>query len=195
MTASDIERVLAFWFGAAARARWFDSDPEFDRRVRAVLGADHARAAAGGCADWMESARGCLALVVLLDQVPRNIYRGEARAYATDEEARAATRHALARGYDRGLTQAERMVLHLPLEHGEDPAGQEHCVRLMAALDEDPAWVVYARAHRQVIARFGRFPHRNAVLGRATTAEEAAFLETPGAAFDGKAPAVPKLHR
>ena len=102
-----------------------------------------------------------------------------------DARAREVSRHALARGFDRGFSQSERMMLCLPLEHSEDPADQERCVGLMASLDEDPAWLDYSRRHRDVIARFGRFPGRNAALGRETTAEEAAFLAEPGASFEG----------
>ena len=187
MSEKEIERVLAFWFGPEARESWFGGGAAFDRRVREALGRDHEWAAAGNNDHWMDGARGCLALVILLDQVPRNIFRGQARAFATDARAREVSRHALARGFDRGFSQSERMMLCLPLEHSEDPADQERCVGLMASLDEDPAWLDYSRRHRDVIARFGRFPGRNAALGRETTAEEAAFLTEPGSSFEGKA--------
>lgn len=185
MSEHESERVLSFWFGPEARERWFAGGAAFDDRVREVLGGDHERAAAGDLDPWMETARGCLALVILLDQVPRNIFRGEVRAFATDARARAATRHALARNFDRSLSQSERMMLHLPLEHSEDPADQARCVELMTALDGDPKWRDYSHQHLDVIARFGRFPGRNAALGRETTPEEAEFLKEPGASFEG----------
>jgi uncharacterized protein (DUF924 family) len=183
---ADIERVVGFWFGPEARERWFDKDPDFDARVREALGRDHERAARGDCDHWKESARGCLALAVLLDQAPRNLYRDDPRAFACDAPALAVTRHALARGLDKKLAEGERMILYLPLEHSEALADQEDCVALMAGLDGDGKWLDFAREHRDVIARFGRFPHRNATLGRASTGEEAAFLAEPGSSFDCK---------
>lgn len=177
---SAIEEVLSFWFSDRARAHWFDSSPVFDAMVAERLLPLHIAAAEGGLRDWTNSPRGCLALVVLLDQVPRNVFRNRPAAYATDPLAREVTRHALARGFDAQLDQPARMMLYLPLEHSEDPADQELSVRLIGALDAEPAWAEYARKHRDVIARFGRFPHRNAVLGRETTPEEAAFLAEHG---------------
>lgn len=177
------EDVLAFWFAAGMEARWFKADEAFDQEVRQALLPLHEQAAAGRLDHWQESAPGALALVILLDQVPRNLFRGEARAFATDARALAATKRALEKGFDAELRQVERVFLYLPLEHCEDLADQELCVRLVGALDENPEWRDYARRHRDVIARFGRFPHRNAVLGRETTPEEAAFLQEPGSSF------------
>ncbi len=184
---ADIERVVGFWFGPEARDRWFDKDPGFDERVREVLGPDHERAVAGDCDHWKGSARGCLALAVLLDQAPRNLYRDDPRAFASDAQALAVARHAVARDLDQELSEIERVILYLPLEHSEALADQEACVAFMAGLNGDDKWLRYAREHRDVILRFGRFPHRNAVLGRASTAEEAAFLAKPGSSFDCKA--------
>lgn len=175
-----IEDVLAFWFDERARRHWFDSTPAFDAEVRARLLPLHGAAAAGRLAAWRRSPRGCLALVVLLDQVPRNAFRGRPAAYATDPLAREVAVEALDRGFDAGMTQAERMMLYLPLEHSEDLADQERCVRLMETLDSEPAWADYARRHRDVIARFGRFPHRNAILGRPGRPAETAFLNETG---------------
>ena len=101
----------------------------------------------------------------------------------TDARARAVTRHAIERGFDRALAQVKRLFLYLPLEHSESLEDQELCLRLVAALDEDPKWLDYARRHRDIIARFGRFPHRNAVLSRESTPEELAFLQEPGSSF------------
>lgn len=178
-----IAEILAFWFAAQSAKRWFVSDPAFDAEVRTRLAGWSERASRGELEDWRSSAQGCVALCILLDQVPRNLYRGTARAFAADAAARAVARHALDRGFDRGLTQAQRLFLYLPFEHSESLADQDLCVRLMAELDEEPLWHDYAIRHRDVIARFGRFPHRNAALGRVSSAEEAAFLTQPGSSF------------
>ena len=183
MTMPAAELVLDFWFAEGMNERWFKSDEAFDREVRLALNALYTQAAAGQLNGWRESARGALALVILLDQVPRNLFRGDPRAFATDVQALAVTKSALAKGFDRELQQVERMFLYLPLEHCEDLADQELCVQLTSALDENPDWCDYARRHRDIVARFGRFPHRNAVLGRESTPEEAAFLTEPGSSF------------
>lgn len=180
---SDIDDILAFWFRPAHRELWFVQDAAFDAAVAAELSAPHAAARRGDLAAWQESPEGCLALCILLDQAPRNLFRGRAEAFACDPAARAVTRHALRAGYDRCLTQVRRLFLYLPLEHSEDMADQAACCRLMAQLDEDPSWYDYALRHRDIVARFGRFPHRNAALGRANTPEEERFLAEPGSAF------------
>ncbi len=175
--------VLEFWFAQGMAERWFKKDPAFDGEVRQVLLPLHEQAAAGELDGWGQSARGALALVILLDQVPRNLFRGEPRAFASDAKALAVTKRALREGLDKTLRQAERMFLYLPLEHCEDLADQELCVTLTGSLDENPEWHDYAVRHRDVVARFGRFPHRNAALGRETTTEEQAFLKEPGSSF------------
>ena len=172
-----VAEILDFWFAPGMAKAWFATGADFDRRVRDFLLADHDMAAAGELGSWLDSAEGCVALCILLDQVPRNVFRGEARAYATDGAARRVTHHALERGFDRELPQDRRLFLYLPLEHCEDLAQQDLCLRLVARLDEYPKWLEYSQQHRDIIARFGRFPHRNAVLGRETTPEEAAFLK------------------
>lgn len=179
----DIAEVLDFWFGPGMQERWFEKDPAFDAEVRARLGAPRERAAVGALGAWRDRAEGCLALIVLLDQVPRNLFRDRARAFVTDAAARELTGHALAQGFDAALTQDQRGFLYMPLEHSESLGDQETSVRLTAALDEDPAWHDYAVRHRDIIARFGRFPHRNAALGRPSTPEERAFLAQPNSAF------------
>ncbi len=144
------------------------------------------RAAAGRCADWALEAEPCLALILLLDQLPRNLFRGSAKAFATDAQAREAARAALARGFDRSLPASWRQFIYLPFEHSEDLADQDLSVKLATALARDPAFaraLDYAERHRAIIARFGRFPHRNAALGRVSTAEEEAFLKEPGSSF------------
>jgi len=175
--------VLAFWFAPGMEERWFKKDPAFDEEVRTRLLPLYEQAVAGHLDRWGESARGALALVILLDQVPRNLFRGDPRAYATDAKALAVTKRALQEGLDTTLRQVERMFLYLPLEHCEDLDDQELCVMLARALDENPEWHDYAVRHRDVVARFGRFPHRNAILGRPDTPEEQAFLKEPGSSF------------
>lgn len=175
--------VLSFWFGPGMEERWFKKDPDFDREVRERLQGHYERARSGDYDHWMDSAKGSLALCLLLDQVPRNLFRDDRRAFATDDRARQVTICALDQGFDRALRQAERLFLYLPLEHSEDLDDQERCVELVATLDAKPDWLDYSVRHRDVIARFGRFPHRNRVMGRETTEEEAAFLEEPGSAF------------
>ncbi|SMF38702.1 Uncharacterized conserved protein, DUF924 family [Tistlia consotensis] len=183
MSEAEIESVLAFWFAEGRDAQWFERDEAFDRAVGGALGALHERAAAGELDHWAAEPEGALALVVLLDQVPRNLFRGTPRAFATDARALAVCRAALAAGHDAALADDRRRIfLYLPLEHSEDLADQERCVALCARLS-NPDWLSYAERHRDVIARFGRFPHRNALLGRATTEAEAAFLQQPGSSF------------
>jgi uncharacterized protein (DUF924 family) len=196
MTADERQEATAlidFWFGAPRspsrfqqRPVWFKPDPAFDAQLRAQFGALRERAAAGGCAEWMLEAEPCLALILRLDQLPRNLFRGSAQAFATDAQARAAARAALARGFDRSLPAAWRQFIYLPFEHSEELADQELSVKLAAALARDPGFAEtldYAERHRAIIARFGRFPHRNAALGRKSTAEEEAFLKEPNSSF------------
>jgi len=183
--------VLLFWFGAAAERgkshkRWCVKDPAFDREVRSRFLGLHGDAAAGKLAHLKETAAGCLALIVVLDQFPRNMFRGTARAFATDALALEAARHALARGFDRGMLAVERLFFYLPFEHSEALADQELACELTRPLDAlEPGLEAYRYAllHRDIIRRFGRFPHRNAILGRASTPEELEFLKGPGSSF------------
>ncbi len=177
------EQVLDFWFDPASKAHWFDSSGDFDEAVRRRLEALYREAAEGGLRAWADSPRGALALCILLDQVPRNLYRGRAEAFACDEAARKVTRHALECGYDQGLKEEERLFLYLPLEHSEDLEDQDLCCDLVSRLEGNPLWRTYAERHRDVIRRFGRFPHRNEALGRQSTEEELAFLQEPNSSF------------
>ena len=183
--AASVDDVLAFWFDEAGPERWFERDSSFDAAVRRRLGLAYERAAAGALDRWRESARGCLALIVLLDQVPRNLHRGGALAFATDKAAREIAAHALARGWDRDAAFADewRQFFYMPFMHSEALADQERCVALAAERLRDGRTLDYARRHRDAIMRFGRFPHRNAVLGRETTAGEAAFLADDNASW------------
>ncbi|MBK8265476.1 MAG: DUF924 domain-containing protein [Nannocystis sp.] len=174
--------VLDFWFAPATQPHWFAASPAFDAECVARLGGLHERAIAGDLDAWSADASGSLALVLLLDQYPRNAFRGQARAFASDPLALALTRSAVDRGLDHHLDQVGRVFLYLPLEHSESLADQQRCVDLMRAL-ENKLWLDYAVRHLEIIARFGRFPHRNAVLGRASTPEELEFLKQPGSSF------------
>lgn len=182
MTTAVIDEILAFWFAPATAGRWFVAEPQFDTEIRQRFAPLIEEAAAGGLAAWAETPRGALALCLLLDQFPRNVWRGTARAFDCDPMARRVAEAALAAGHDQALWPEERLFLYLPFEHSESRADQARCVALMSALG-NPEWLDYAHRHHAVIARFGRFPHRNASLGRASTPDEAAFLREPGSSF------------
>ena len=170
--------VIAFWREAGPE-RWFEKNEVFDEAVRARFLALHERAAAGELKDWENSAEGRLALLLLFDQFPRNMFRGTARAFATDELARAIAAGALLKGFDAQVPSDLRTFLYLPFEHSEDMADQERGLALYtAAGDQDD--LKWAQIHADIIRRFGRFPHRNAALGRSTTPEEQAFLNAGG---------------
>lgn len=174
--------VTGFWFSPAVRPNWFKADPALDREIEARFGGLVAPAAAGALDGWLREAQGALALCLVLDQFPRNIWRGTPRAYAHDAQARRVASLAVARGLDAALTAEERLFLYLPFEHAEDLAEQERAVRLIEPLG-NAAWTDYAVRHREIVARFGRFPHRNAILGRESTDGEVAFLKEPNSSF------------
>jgi uncharacterized protein (DUF924 family) len=177
--------VIDFWTCAGPKA-WFRGDPAFDAAMRARLETAHLAASRGELEAWSQSSEGALALVLLLDQAPRNIYRGSAHAFATDGLARAVAARAIDAGFDQAAPSDLRVFFYLPFEHAEDAAAQGRSLALFeahAARTGDAGYLRYARIHADVIARFGRFPHRNIVLGRTTTPEEAAFLA--GGGFKG----------
>lgn len=174
--------VLDFWFRECTPEQWFTKDDDFDAALRRRFGTLHAEAAAGGLADWEATADGRMALILVLDQMSRNLHRGDARAFAQDAHARAVARQALAAG-DHVFAPSERcLFLFLPFEHSEELADQLMSDALFRALG-DAGLLDYAEQHRVIIERFGRFPHRNATLGRTSTAEELAFLEQPNSSF------------
>jgi len=187
------QRVLAFWFGAPGsperggpRVEWFRKDDAFDDAIRTQFGEAVAIALAGGFGEWCTTADGSLARILLLDQFTRNIFRGAARAFAGDERALATAEDAVARGFDRELTPHERWFVYMPFEHAESVPAQHRSLELFGALARemgDDGALVWARKHAEVIFRFGRYPHRNAILGRASTPEEEAYLREPGAGF------------
>ena len=174
--------VLAFWFDECAPEQWFRKDDTFDALLRDRFGALHAEAAGGGLAAWEESADGRLALLLLLDQMSRNIHRDYPRAFAQDDRARAVARRAIAAGDHVFAPRDRALFLYLPFEHSEEAADQLLSVTLFRALG-DADLLDYADRHRVIVDRFGRFPHRNAILGRASTPDELAFLEQPNSSF------------
>lgn len=195
------EALLRFWFGddpdapiiaEGAERRWFAGGPAMDAECARHFGDDLAAAARGELESWAATPRGRLALVLLLDQLSRNVWRGTPAAFAQDEAARRLATEAVERGLDRALTAPQRAFLYLPFEHGESLADQHQSVALFEALAREvpegdraafERTADFARRHAAVIERFGRFPHRNAVLGRESTAEEQAFLAEPGSSF------------
>jgi uncharacterized protein (DUF924 family) len=183
-----IREVLDFWFDPAWKAHWFERSAAFDRAVATQLGDLHRRAVRGDLDAWESTAEGCLALSILLDQAPRQLFRGDPRAFATDAKALAVAKRALAAGFDRQLTVDQRQFLYLPLMHSENLADQERCVAIYEA-DELRHNLHHAVEHADIIRRFGRFPHRNAALGRNSTAEEQAFLREGGNHFGQIMPA------
>ncbi len=173
-----VEDVLAFW-RAAGSDRWYEHDEAFDAAIRERFAATYEDAAAGLLNAWENSPEGALALVIVLDQFPRNMFRGSARCFVTDPLARAAAQRAIARGFDRQVAMPERTFFYLPFEHSEDLADQERAVTLVRATG-DAEQLKWAELHADIIRRFGRFPHRNAPLGRTTTPQEQAFLDSGG---------------
>ena len=188
---SSAQQVLLFWFGGPAERgkrhkRWFEKDPQFDREIGQRFLPLYEQAAAGRLARWQERAQDCLALILVLDQFPRHIFRGTARAFAADPLALQAARHAVSAGFDRGMLPVERLFVYLPFEHSEALADQLTACALtepLNAFEETADAHRYAIAHRDIVQRFGRFPHRNAALGRQSTSEEIEFLKQPGSAF------------
>ena len=190
---SSPQEVLDFWFGREGeegygefREAWFNRDPEFDREIRDRFEPVYEQAAAGRLDHWKSEARSCLALIVVLDQFPRNMYRGDARMYAADEKAREAARHAVEHAYDRELSPYGRLFMYLPFEHSEELDDQRLSVELFRGLATEMGsenLLGYAVRHLEIVERFGRFPHRNEILGRRTTPEETKFLSGPDSSF------------
>jgi uncharacterized protein (DUF924 family) len=170
--------VVAFWREAGV-SKWFNGGAGFDAECRERFLESHFAAARREFADWMGDAEGALALVLLLDQIPRNVFRGSAHAFATDGLAREVARNAIAAGFDRQVDPALQLFFYMPFEHSEDMADQDRAVELFTAMG-DAGYLGYANRHRDAVARFGRFPHRNAALGRTSTPEEQAWLDAGG---------------
>jgi uncharacterized protein (DUF924 family) len=188
VSAPDFIEVLDFWFGAPGsrergrpRKAWFKKSESFDAEICRRFLVTWEQAARGELERWQATPLASLALVVTLDQFPRNMFRDMARAFASDSPALDAARGTIARGFDRLLSPLERSFVYMPFEHAEDLAAQRRSIALFHALD--PENMKYAKRHYEIVARFGRFPHRNAILGRQSTVEEIEFLKERGSSF------------
>lgn len=186
--------VLDFWFAPPGspehgqqRRCWFVKDPAFDQEIRRRFLPTWEAAAGGALDHWRGAPADMLALIVVLDQFPRNLFRGDARAFSSDARALACAEEAVARGFDQQLAPVQRIFVYLPFEHSEDADAQARSVELFSALaaahEGFAETLRYALRHRDIVARFGRFPHRNVILGRASSAEEMEFLRQPGSGF------------
>jgi len=191
-TPPDALAVLEFWFDPSHQKHWFAVDPGFDAAIRAQFADRFADATQGRLEHWASTPQGWLALLIVLDQFSRNLYRHDPRAWAQDLLAQRLAVWGIGESYDRQLPPMQRVFAYMPLEHAEDIALQRRCVALFEALYHGvpPSsrhlytdFLDYARKHQAVIERFGRFPHRNAMLGRTSTAEERTYLPQPGAGF------------
>ena len=190
---TSVEQILTFWFGAADQADygqprkfWFIKSPETDQTLRDNFLADYELAFQGQLEDWKNSPRSCLALILLFDQIPRNIFRNQPQMFATDQQALELAKFAVNQGFDQTLLPVERWFIYLPFEHSENLEDQSQAVALFRQLSDDPnsaSAIDYAIRHFEVIRQFGRFPHRNQILGRETTPAEAEFLKQPGSSF------------
>lgn len=170
--------VIRFWFEETAPQQWFQKSPDFDELVRSRFLPVYETAREGGCDSWAQDAEGALALCIVLDQFPRHMFRGAPQAFAADGQALSVVRDAVKKGFDQVLEPVKRGFLYLPFQHSEDLAEQERSVKLYTAMkNENPAGYMYALRHHEAIVRFGRFPHRNAVLERESMPEELEFLK------------------
>jgi len=177
-TGTELSEVVSFW-RKAGQQRWFAKDENFDRTIRSTFLAIHEAAARGELVSWEDSAEGNLALIILLDQFPRNMFRDSARAFATDPMARAVASLALTRGFDKATDEALRHFFYLPFMHSESLADQDYSLRLYESFG-DAKRLRYAATHHSVVLRFGRFPHRNCLIGRESTPAEQEFLDNGG---------------
>ncbi len=177
MAQANPQEILDFWFSKETEAHWFVRSDDLDAQIKQRFSAIYEQAAAGELDAWREDSRTALALTIILDQFPRNMFRGLPRAFATDTKARVVAKYALDKAYDQAVSDKERAFFYLPLMHSEVLEDQQRCVQLYEALGNEYS-LGFAREHRDIVQRFGRFPHRNAVLGRENTPEETEFLKT-----------------
>ena len=197
---SSIDSAIDFWLGEldenglasdTQAKRWWKKDPAFDDEIRRRYAAVYDRAVAGELSDWLESARGTLAQIIVLDQFARNMFRGKAKMYAADSLARQTVVHGIDKGFDSELRGHERVFMYMPLMHSEFVADHNRCIELLERFIRDSPEAAAgikptldsARAHKSIVGRFGRFPHRNEILERTSTNEELEFLNTPGSSF------------
>jgi uncharacterized protein (DUF924 family) len=187
------EEILDFWFGqpdaadyGKPRKEWFIKNINFDEEVRSRFLETYQKAASDELDSWQKKPLSCLALIILLDQFPRNMFRGKPQAFATDERALKVAKYACDRGFDKELLPVQRWFIYCPFEHSENLEDQQKAVKLFSTLKDDPdsaSAIDYAYRHLKVIERFGRFPHRNKILGRQSTPKEEEFLKQPGSSF------------
>jgi uncharacterized protein (DUF924 family) len=193
MSEFDVDAVLDFWFGREGEANygkrreiWFAKNPDFDQQIRNRFMTTYEKALAGDLVSWANTPRGSLALIIAFDQFPRNIFRNTPQAFATDSQALSLAQQAVNKGFDRELIPVQRWFIYLPFTHSENLEHQQKSVNLFRELgdDSDSLYITSsAIRHLEIIERFGRFPHRNAILGRATTLEEEEFLKQPKSSF------------
>lgn len=178
------QEIIHFWFEETEPQLWFQKNDDFDAMIRERFEVTYEMARDGLCNPWSDDAEGALALCIVLDQFPRNMFRGTAAAFATDEQALLVAKRAISKGFDQVLTPMKRRFLYLPFEHSENLTDQKRSVELFEAMKEDdPLGYEYAVRHLEVIEQFGRFPHRNRALGRENTPEEEVYLADPDAGF------------
>jgi uncharacterized protein (DUF924 family) len=182
MTADAIDDIVRFWFEELTPKDWYRKDQALDTEIERRFGAIYAELKSGVPANWLTTPKGWLAAIIVLDQFPRNLFREDRRAFATDAEALALSKRAIAAGIDMKLMPEERAFLYMPFQHSEDAADQARSIELFTALGI-PSNLDFAQRHKAIIDRFGRFPHRNGVLGRASTEDESEFLRQPGSSF------------
>lgn len=190
---SRVDEILNFWFGkpedidyGKQHQFWFTKNPEFDQQVRSRFLETYQQSLAGQLEQWKATSQGCLALILLLDQFPRNMFRNQPQAFKSDSIALRVANYTIAQNFDQELLPIQRWFIYLPFEHSENLEDQYRCVELFSTLKDDPnsaSTIDYAYRHLQVIERFGRFPHRNQILGRESTLEEVEFLKQPGSSF------------
>ena len=179
----EIARVLSFWFGELTAEDYWVRNEAVDARIRAEFSGVYEKAASGSLDHWQETPEGTLALVIALDQFPRNMFRDDPRAWATDSRALAIAEAAIEKGFDRQLPNERCMFLYMPFEHSEDLMVQERSLEIFKRLELEEDTYGFVVRHHEIIERFGRFPHRNKVLGRQSTPEEIAFLDEPHSSF------------
>jgi uncharacterized protein (DUF924 family) len=177
------QEIIDFWFSERVHKNWWSKDEAFDQEIRSRFAGIHRLASEGGLTAWRQTPQGRLAEVIVLDQFPRNMFRDRADAFATDQLARQCTRDAVAAGADQALTPQQRAFLYMPLMHSESRADHEEAIRLYSSHPELSYNLDFELKHKAIIDRFGRYPHRNTVLGRTSTPEEMEFLQQQGSSF------------
>lgn len=182
MSANIIDEIVAFWFETLKPEDWYRKNPAVDAEITARFGATYEALKTGVPPEWIAEPKGMLAAILVLDQFPRNMFRDDARAFATDQAALALARRAIGEGIDMQLPPEQRAFIYMPFQHSEARDDQARSIALFTSLGV-PLNLDFAQRHQAIIARFGRFPHRNSVLGRTSTTEELAFLQEPGSSF------------